>query len=1183
MTHRHIFNMVCTYFNRESNRMNMLKTTLSRINMDDVQGQFVSLGIAVKNVAGDIRPISDIYADLAVKWNTLTREQKLQTSVLAAGRWHVTRFMALMDGWDTATKATITSQQSLNSSLEENYKHQRSLESQINRLKTATQEWAVLLGKSGVSDAMSTGIGVLTKYIHGLSELTTTYGATTSAIGVLMIALVALRTEFISTFRDLKIRNELQMVNAELATQSKTLTLLKLSWASLGATIVTVGRTIGATFLALATNPMTWVIALATTIPLVLGHMKQVREEQDQLNKTYQASIEKLNEIKSITDEIGTPTLQNINDLEAQIKMMDKFIYKLKEAQDAKKQVTTNDYTGEQIITIPKLKIEDLSKEDRDYLANFGIDVNNVKYVDEALALLNGRISENVDLIKEAKVNSTEYQEKLIKEAQSQVQLEENTIKLVEEYKKLKNAKSLNIEETKRLNEVYLILSQQFPDQVKGSELIVGAIEEEARKRYNLANANVDASKTQLTENRKRVADQYATMMKMIALYQEEAKVLQALVQARISSGSILSFADFKMTEGVANTEEKVKDLRINAQQLAETLNNIDSVLGSKPSMPSGGGSKDSKSSSSKEISEKIYTTDKYKESLAQLDNQISLSQSQQTKMKESSVEYRKEMELQISLLKQKQELTRNEANRLRTETAELEKQLSAMGDFNSLSNENKKIFNELTKAIHDNKSSILQLSEAWWDFEKSIDAINTELKNTLEQLADEVIDTYKEIYETQKDVALDAIDEQIKAEKKRHDKAIENIEDEQDRFEEYVNSKIKALDKEKSENDYNRDLTKAQKERQEILNQINLLSMDDSWEAKSKLSELNKELAEKDMEIAEMQSDHSYDLRKENLEDQLDIYDKDVEAKKDAEDEKYEAEIDRLEDVKKETEKFYNELINDEERFTRIRNEILEGHIDTVKSDFASFGVFLNANMTAIGNTLTTNLINKLKTIQQEIKNTSDELSNLNSDNGNKSDMTWEEKLDYYGTGTPQAIQDANKEIQRAKDKYWDYIEAGDANKALGANTWANQIREAIGLPKEITSLEVIQSIINAVKNGTFKIPKHHDGGVVGNSPSRLANLVNKLFNLKNGETLTKSLIGEVQVPPSNFPNIISNVQNMISSIMPKQQVATSAGNIIMNINIDNVNANNRNDVNKMADTIFSKTVNYLKSKGSI
>jgi DNA repair exonuclease SbcCD ATPase subunit len=96
----------------------------------------------------------------------------------------------------------------------------------------------------------------------------------------------------------------------------------------------------------------------------------------------------------------------------------------------------------------------------------------------------------------------------------------------------------------------------------------------------------------------------------------------------------------------------------------------------------------------------------------------------------------------------------------------------------------------------------------------------------------------------------------------------------------------------------------------------------------------------------------------------------------------------------------------------------------------------------------------------------------------------------------------------------------------------------------------------------------KKHDGGIVGATKgSKLGELVNKLFNLKPGETAVKSLVGELQIPPKNFANGISNIQNMINSIIPNQLQVQSAGNTIYQFQNVTVQADNVQEFIKSID----------------
>jgi TP901 family phage tail tape measure protein len=65
---------------------NGLKTIFSRMTtMTDAIGALKNVGVSVKDMAGYVRPVSDIMEDLASNWSSLSDEQRQNTAVSVAG------------------------------------------------------------------------------------------------------------------------------------------------------------------------------------------------------------------------------------------------------------------------------------------------------------------------------------------------------------------------------------------------------------------------------------------------------------------------------------------------------------------------------------------------------------------------------------------------------------------------------------------------------------------------------------------------------------------------------------------------------------------------------------------------------------------------------------------------------------------------------------------------------------------------------------------------------------------------------------------------------------------------------------------------------------------------------------------------------------------------------------------
>jgi hypothetical protein len=98
--------------------------------------------------------------------------------------------------------------------------------------------------------------------------------------------------------------------------------------------------------------------------------------------------------------------------------------------------------------------------------------------------------------------------------------------------------------------------------------------------------------------------------------------------------------------------------------------------------------------------------------------------------------------------------------------------------------------------------------------------------------------------------------------------------------------------------------------------------------------------------------------------------------------------------------------------------------------------------------------------------------------------------------------------------------------------------------------------------------LPKHHDGGIVGqkgNGPSRLTSLVNDLFNVKPNEEIVKALKGEVMIPASNIPNGLANIQQMVNGMVKGGMVQSN----VTNYNMSNftIQADNAQELFKNLD----------------
>jgi hypothetical protein len=233
-------------------------------------------------------------------------------------------------------------------------------------------------------------------------------------------------------------------------------------------------------------------------------------------------------------------------------------------------------------------------------------------------------------------------------------------------------------------------------------------------------------------------------------------------------------------------------------------------------------------------------------------------------------------------------------------------------------------------------------------------DSYSTWLK-TVTDIADQVVEAYRNMYRQELDI-----------EEQRHKDVMDNLDDELTKYEEAVNAKLKLLDRQDDAESYDKQLTKAQAERNATDAQITTLSRDTSMETQAKVAELKKKLAEQDENIEEMKAKRSKDLQKQSLQDNLDNFKKETEANKTKENTLYNDNKNRI-----------NAEINDEKHWSEVRQAILSGDQAKIKSvmtdlnnGIAKYTGLMGQSIDQLVNVNLQNLITKIEATYKALEN---------------------------------------------------------------------------------------------------------------------------------------------------------------------------------------------------------------------
>ena len=153
-----------------------------------------------------------------------------------------------------------------------------------------------------------------------------------------------------------------------------------------------------------------------------------------------------------------------------------------------------------------------------------------------------------------------------------------------------------------------------------------------------------------------------------------------------------------------------------------------------------------------------------------------------------------------------------------------------------------------------------------WLDAEDGFFEASDNIRNYSEKQVNEQIDEYKTLSETILDMIEQNYQEEQKIYENAHNAKMEQIEEERKAIEKSYNRQIELLQDLKSEETYNDDLSQLTKEADNLREKINALSLQGDIASNTERLELEKQLRDKQEEIAKKQRDHEYDKKVEAL-----------------------------------------------------------------------------------------------------------------------------------------------------------------------------------------------------------------------------------------------------------------------------------------------------------------------------
>ncbi|MFW5433188.1 phage tail tape measure protein [Paenibacillus apiarius] len=494
-------------------------------------------------------------------------------------------------------------------------------------------------------------------------------------------------------------------------------------------------------------------------------------------------------------------------------------------------------------------------------------------------------------------------------------------------------------------------------------------------------------------------------------------------------------------------------------------------------------------------------------------------------------------------------------------------------------------------------KLNTSQLIEEKSRAQAKLDALNEYQRTVLKQIADmnnaeakarsdradSIIENYKKMLQKEKELREQAIEEEIRGENERHNNKVKHLDDELKRYEDIINARLKSLDRANAEEDYEAQLNKLMKERQDIADKISVLALDNSFEAKAKRKALQEQLDSKNEEIDKFKLDRERELVKEGLSDQLEDRRKTIEKERELEDKQHEDALDKLDEEKRKIERHYKQILEDEKYFYDQKQSLLNEDkaavntaLNEIQLNYDSFFAYLEEQSKRFGSKIADNIrygFEQDYTDTQEYRDTIDSSGKAPSGSstvpgqasGGKQNedaekqRRWKEYLANKQRAeslTRQAIQ-----LQRTDPNSIDIIHIKEEIDKLRSIN--DSYRKLYNFPdKSYDELKNMKPF--SAKSGGMTPPWGGNGGkfLLAHEKEIVLNQSDS-FNLLKVVDITR--------------NIVDSIRNMKLPSFTQQQNTTHAGTTIQNLHVAITGAFGPKDGGDMAASL----INGLKARG--
>lgn len=182
------------------------------VDANKIETALRSVGVALRDSEGQFRDLDDVFLELSSKWNSLDTNTQRYIATIAAGSRQQSRFIAMMSNYSRTMELVSAANNSAGASQKQFEKTLESMETKLNQLKNAWDQFVMGLTNSSLLKA---GVDILTNLLNTINSITNLgsegLGGTVTSILRLGTVLLGLRagnaifTSFTRNFRALSL------------------------------------------------------------------------------------------------------------------------------------------------------------------------------------------------------------------------------------------------------------------------------------------------------------------------------------------------------------------------------------------------------------------------------------------------------------------------------------------------------------------------------------------------------------------------------------------------------------------------------------------------------------------------------------------------------------------------------------------------------------------------------------------------------------------------------------------------------------------------------------------------------------------------------------------------------------------------------------------------------------------